>query len=448
MQAVIDQYELPESPGQLARKVSTSAVTGSAEIDVTASDPDAERAAFLANGVAQELVESRPMSRGSDLPSVVDRYILDVQSDIERSQARRQELLALPFLTPELRAELDEIENRVTSLRDTYASLAPFASTVGGTDTLVSLDPAVVPTAPSGTPPVYPGLLAAVAGLLLAAGLAFVVEYAKDSLRTQRDVEEAIGLPVLGTVEERKDDVRRGESSRLVALDYHDSPEAELYRSVRARIHLLSDAEPIRAILVTAVPGCDGKTSTAANLAVAFAQAGRRVTLVDADLYRPTLHFYFGLSNERGLSTLVTRPGTGIDDVMQPTMQVNLMLVAAGPPTPDPSGVLSSYQMRGYLEGLRETSDLLLVNGPMTSRSADATILASYLKQTVMVIRARGATARDVREARRSLAVANGDVIGIVLHRLIRGGRRTGNTSASGTQASRAELPSAVERPS
>ena len=140
-------------------------------------------------------------------------------------------------------------------------------------------------------------LLAAVSACSSPPGIAFVVEYLDDTVKNADAVQEASGLPTLGTIARMKGERSRSEIYRLAALLYPRSSVAEAYRTLRTNIEFASVDAPIQTLLVTSsIPG-EGKTITAANLAVVFAQAGRRVLLVDADLRKPGVHCVFDLPN-------------------------------------------------------------------------------------------------------------------------------------------------------
>ena len=161
------------------------------------------------------------------------------------------------------------------------------------------------PTAPIAPRPLYDAGLAAVAAFLLATAAAFVARYLNDSIHDTADLHEVLGLSALGTIAKMRGDARRPQMYRLATIVYPHSQVAEAYRTLRANIEFAAGGTPLRTLLVTSAIPREGKTVTAANVAVAFAQAGRSVVLVDADVRDPALHAIFNLQNSRGLTSIL-----------------------------------------------------------------------------------------------------------------------------------------------
>lgn len=207
-------------------------------------------------------------------------------------------------------------------------------------------------------------------------------------------------------------------STRWPPSSTPDQEIAEAYRTLRTNIEFTSVDEPIQSLLVTsAMPG-DGKTVTAANLAVVFAQAGRRVLLVDADLRKPGAHLVFDLPNAHGLTTLLRSDEVGLDAIAQVTEQEHLRVLTTGPLPPNPAELLGSQRMRLILERLKAGGDLLIFDSPPLQAVADSAILGSFLDGTLFVIDAGHSHRRSVRQARETLARAGANVLGAVLNRV------------------------------
>ena len=419
IEAVIESLGLDTPVDALQQRVRADAPLDSTLLTISAQDQDAERAAAIANALAQELVAASPAIQGRqvEFQASIDANLAATQAQIEATQARVEALTEVPQRTPEQEAELDTLQGRLASLQATYASLLGFAS--GSASSLVSvIEPAVAPPTPISPRPLINALVAAIAGLLIAAGVIAVAEYLDDTIKDPEGVQEIAGLSTLGTIPRMKGDRGRGEMYRLATLLYPRSGVAEAYRALRTNIELAAVDAPIRALLVTSSTPGEGKTITASNLAVAFAQAGRRVILVDADLRRPGAHVMFSLPNSHGLTTMLRSTDVGLDDVLHDTEQANLRVLTTGPLPPNPAELLGSQRMGSILERLTAAGDLLIVDSPPLGAVTDAVILSSALDGTLLVIDADRSRRRSVRLGREALARADSNVLGAVLNRV------------------------------
>jgi capsular exopolysaccharide synthesis family protein len=202
-------------------------------------------------------------------------------------------------------------------------------------------------------------------------------------------------------------------ASDLVTLANPRSAAAEAYRTLRTNIQLSSIDSPIRALLVTSASADEGKSTTLANLAVAFAQAGQRVVIVDSDLRRPSLHTIFGVANERGLTTMLLE-----DDAPAPLVETSvpgLRLLASGPIPPNPSELLGSKRVEQAIERLRADADLLLFDAPPVLAVSDAAVLSRRVDAAMLIVSA-GRTKRDhASRARQQLERAGARLLGVVL---------------------------------
>lgn len=191
--------------------------------------------------------------------------------------------------------------------------------------------------------------------------------------------------------------MRNAVAESLISRMDPRAPEAEAYRELRTSIQFSSIDRPIRSIVVTSSGQDEGKSTTAANLAIAVAQVGRRVILCDADLRRPCLHALFGLPNHLGLSSVVL--GAPLEEALQHTEVGDLLLLASGPVPPNPAELLGSQRMESVIEDLARRADYVVFDTPPVGLVTDGAELASRADLTLLVI-SSGKTRRD--EARRA----------------------------------------------
>jgi polysaccharide biosynthesis transport protein len=292
------------------------------------------------------------------------------------------------------------------------------------------VEKALPPSAPFR--PSYPLnlLLALLLGGGIGLGGAFVAEYVDRSLRTPEQVEQYIGVPGLGVIPSvgearsrtygpKSSRKAKGESpsSQSIELFPHEhvrSGVAEAYRALRTSL-LLSKPGGARCILVTSAVPLEGKTSTAANLAVVFGQLGRRVLLIDADLHKSRLHEVFHISNRAGLVSLVAE-NIRSEDVVEVTRVPGVFLIPAGPNSPNPSALLSSDRMTEFLDLARKNFDFVIIDTPPVIPVADALILAPQTDGVVLCVKAGRTPRNQVAQACESLLQAKATVLGVLLN--------------------------------
>jgi capsular exopolysaccharide synthesis family protein len=308
------------------------------------------------------------------------------------------------------------------TLRSTYATLLSFTS-ASASNLLSVVEPAVASPDPISPRPLLNTVLAAVLGLLIAIRFIAVTEYLSDAVKDPDDVQAVTGLSTLGTIARMKGNGDRSEIYQLAALLYPRSGVTEAYRTLRTNVEFASVDARIQTLLVTSSMPGEGKTVTAANLAVVFAQAGQRVLMVDADLRQPGVHRVFDLPNAHGLTTLLRRDDVSLDVVLQKTEQDNLRVLTTGPLPPNPAELLGSHRMREITDRLKAEADFVIFDSLPLQAVTDSAILSAFLDGTLLVVDAGRSRRRAVRLAREALERADATVIGAVLNRIPVGAR-------------------------
>ncbi|HMD87476.1 MAG TPA: polysaccharide biosynthesis tyrosine autokinase [Terriglobia bacterium] len=289
------------------------------------------------------------------------------------------------------------------------------------------------------TPPVHPirpnkgrniaaGLMV---GLILAITLAFVQEALDSSVRTTEEAERLVNAPALAVIPSEADGYRRkqGVADRalstagpngvgLAVLKRPSSPLAEAFRSLRTSVLLSTAPRPPQTLLVTSAQVGEGKTSTACNLAMSFAQRGGPVLIVDADLRRPSVAKTLGVSNEKGLSSFLTGAHSLDDVLIQYERVPNLWVLPAGPRPPDPAELLSSHMMEATLKDFMKRFTQIVIDSPPLLLVTDAVVLSAMVDGVILVV-ASGTTARGaLARAHRILENAGSRVLGMVLNKV------------------------------
>lgn len=414
---VIERLSLRDTPDQLATRVSASTAADGALLTIAARDGDPDRAAALANALAEELIAATPAVQGqqTDILESVNEDLRAIQTDLKTAQAEIESLTGLANRTAAQENRLDTLRGRVISLRSTYVALLSFAPATAS-NLLTIIQPAVAAPAPIAPRPLLNALLAAVVAFLVVSAAVFVFEYFDDAIKDPDEVEEEIGLPTLASIERMRGGNDRRPIYRLAALLYPRSAAAEAYRALRTNIEFAAVDGPIRTLLVTSAVPSEGKTVTAANLAVVFAQAGRRVLLVDADLRKPGVHEIFAIGNDEGLTDLLRSDDVRLASIARPTEQKNLHVLTAGPHAPNPAELLGSQRMKSVLPSLAEGYDIVIFDSPPLEVFTDSAVLSASLDGTILVVESRRGRRTQIRAAREALSKANAHLVGVVLN--------------------------------
>ena len=202
---------------------------------------------------------------------------------------------------------------------------------------------------------------------------------------------------------------------RLITVSDSRSILAEQFRTIRTNIKFSVPEENLKTILVTSsVPG-EGKSTNAANLGVVFAQEGKNVLIVDADLRKPTLHYTFGIFNTVGLSTVLSKQNE-ISCAIQETPIVGLFVLPSGPIPPNPTQLLSSKTFATFLEEMKKSYDIIIFDTPPLLSVSDAQILSNQCDGTLLVVHSGVAEKKDVLMAHSVLTTSKGKVLGVVLN--------------------------------
>jgi polysaccharide biosynthesis transport protein len=269
-------------------------------------------------------------------------------------------------------------------------------------------------------------------GMILGFFLPWLREQLDSTIKTPDDVEETMEITCLGLLP----DVAAGENKRPyyarrrrrplplapaashMELFAHEQPLsglAEAARSLRTNLMFMNPDRPFRKLLVTSAAPAEGKTTVACSIAIALAQGGQRVCIVDADLRRPRLHRIFDRIGDAGITNVLIGDAT-IEDVARPTAIKNLWSVPSGPIPPNPGDILHSDRLRKFLEELGERFDRVIIDSPPLVAVTDAAVLSKDVDGTVYVIRAFKTTKQLARQGLRALKDVGAPIAGAVLN--------------------------------
>nr|WP_226528051.1 CpsD/CapB family tyrosine-protein kinase [Metabacillus niabensis] len=193
------------------------------------------------------------------------------------------------------------------------------------------------------------------------------------------------------------------------------SPIAEQFRTIRTNIQFSNVDEELQTMIVTSSGPAEGKSTTTANLAVVFAQQGKRVLLIDADLRKPTVHYTFRTENHIGLSNVLTRQSS-LEEAVTLTAQDKLWVLASGPIPPNPSELLGSKGMKNLLEQAKDQYDVIILDTPPVLAVTDAQVLANLTDGVVLVVSSGKTEIDAAKKSKELLESAKAKILGVVLN--------------------------------
>lgn len=422
LEEVVANLGLDTDPDLLAQRVGVNAVRDTQLIVLTVEDIDPQRAADIANEIVAVFIQQNRELQSSRYSASIQSLELELaklQEDIDNTQSRLDELQSATV--PEELAERDRLQALLAQYRSSYATLLESyenvrlaeAQSTDSVSVAEEAQPKRLPVRPKTTLNIF---LGGMVGGLFAIGIALLLEQLDDTLKSTEEIEQLAGASTLGVIARIEGD---NPAEKLVTAKRPRSQVAEAYRVLRANIEFSLIDNGIKTVVVTSAGPIEGKSTSVANLAVAMAQAGKRIILVDTDLRRPTLHQLFEQSNARGITTaLIKQEGRSISDYLVPTGVRNLRLLPSGPLPPNPAELLGSQRMAELIENLRMRAELVLFDSPPLLAVADTTILASVCDATLLVVLAASTKADSLRKATEQLAQSGTRLLGVILNRV------------------------------
>ena len=303
--------------------------------------------------------------------------------------------------------------------------------TVAGTrpDNLKISSPAVTPGGPIGPNRSRNIMVAFLLSLMSGIGLAFLLDYLDDSIKSSDDIGRHLGLPTLATIPFTSGSEKRrlnqgsvgngvGDSSSLALITTGDNRSAmvEAYRHLRTSLLFSSAGKPPQTILITSAQPSEGKTTTAINTAITLAQSGAEVLIIDCDLRRPRLHKHFGVANVNGLTSYLSSEKNP-ESLIQTTRDLpNLKVITSGPIPPNPAELLSSNEMKNLLQYLKGNFKHIIIDSPPAIFFTDAAILSMIVDGVVLVTLAGKSSIYLTRRFKQRLASIGARIYGVVLN--------------------------------
>ncbi len=437
------------------------------DIDKQISQAETEKAQLLVKYTPEYFAVREKDEQIGKLKETKEKTEKEVSQIIERDQ-RKIEKDAISGALVGLRSQLESAQNRENQLRATYMNQMSVANVQGQAETQLTtlkrgietnrglLDTyvqrqkqleltisseqptnisitshAVTPGSPIGPNRTRNIFIAFLISLAAGIGLAFLLDYLDDSIKTSDDIGRHLGLPTLALIPHTTDvDRRRGNfsllpgktgeasngSTALVALEDNRSAMAEAYRHLRTSLLFSSAGKPPQTILITSSQPAEGKTTTAINTAITLAQSGADVVIIDCDLRRPRLHKHFGVANVHGITSYLS--GDKQPDSLLQTCQglPNLKIITSGPIPPNPAELLSSNEMKNLVQFLRGNFKHIIIDSPPSVFFTDAAVLSMIVDGVVLVTLAGKSSIYLTRRFKQRLGSIGARIYGVVLN--------------------------------
>ncbi|RIK10355.1 MAG: hypothetical protein DCC49_03545 [Acidobacteria bacterium] len=424
------RLQLNVPPEAIQARVTAQVLGQTSIIRVRARDASASLARDIANGVSATYIDLR---RKSALDSFAQQAN-DLQQKVDEATAELQQRDAeLADAISKTRGEKTSdtgsqaLVATLTNRREQAAAVQSFWKTALDklqiqsnlqTSSAETVAPATLPTAPVEPKLSRKVIFALTIGILLGAGIAFLVEYLDDSLRSKQDAEKAFGAPILGMIP-RAQSWNDRRSAMLLSVKDPASTTAEAYRSVRTNLQFSLLDSGSRVVLVTSPSASEGKSTTAANIAVVLAQSGKSVIIVDCDLRRPRVHKFFELRNTEGVTTAILAERPLVDLLQRPRIAgapPSLLALTSGPIPPNPADLLGSARVSELIETLGTLADYVVIDSPPIVPLSDAAVLAPKTDGAIIVAKAGQSSRRASAQAAEKLDAVGAELLGVVLN--------------------------------
>jgi succinoglycan biosynthesis transport protein ExoP len=434
---VVESQSTRQAAAQLLKLTSVPPASASQSgttnvVDISVKSTDPVFAAQVANAYANAYIQSQQVQALNSLLSAesqINARISALTIQINALQTRfntitNSEISATPSVSQS--AQLASVTSQQTALvtqaatfKQQLAQLQLDANLTTGGGQLVT--PATTDLHPVSPHKVRDAILALLVGLLLGFGLGILRDFQDDRIRSEEDLRRSVGgLPALGLIPEIGTWRDRG-TPALVSIDAPNSNAAEAYRTLRTSLQFMALDHPIRTLAITSPLSNEGKTTTAANLAVTMAKGGRRVIVVGLDLRKARLHHFFGLDSDIGFTSVLVGEASLSDALQRVPNQDGLWLLAAGPLPPNPAELLASPAAAELLELLTEEADIVIIDTPPVLPVTDAAVVAARVDAVLLVAAAGRTNRRDAGRAVELLARVDAPLVGVVVNGISQG---------------------------
>jgi len=408
----------------------------------------------VAQGYVKQQVEEKlyiPKELLQFFPEDADKIQVDTAYGQLQQVSQQDVAKTLPSvvndpLIRQLNAKAAEAEARLLNLRETYKSKHPKVVEAKSTlkfikdrikieiDTIVRnlkttltsqlqvtnvriLKQATVPDRPVGPKRMQMVLMTALGAFALCAGIVFGIDFMDDSIKGQEDIERFVQLPFLGNIPLFKEKIKDLHQKAFFVHYKPLSDVSECFRFIKVAINFSGAPGSLKCILLTSSVPSEGKSLVSANLISSFLRDGEKSLLVDADLRHPTAHLLTNTDNLKGLSNYLAT-NMEFEEVVQKSPIPQLDVIAAGPLSPNPTELFSSYRMENFIREAKSRYDRILIDSPPVVGLADSLVIGTKCDGVIFLIQARHISRNLIKKAKQRMLETGLKVLGVIINKV------------------------------
>lgn len=416
MEKTISELSLQMSPQELADMITVEEIQNTQLIRLSVVSTNPQLAARIANTVIKIFsseIQEQQTQRFALSKSSLETRMADIENQIDDFGNQLQNTTS--------DEDIDRIETKITQYQGIFSTLLNSyeqirLSEAQTTTSVTLIEPANIPSETFRPRVLMNTALAGLTGFLLTAGVIFALEAMDDTIKTPDDIKQRLDLPVLGIIDSFPQDDNNG--GGLIPVKMPRSPIAESFRTLRTNVQFASIDRDLKSLLVTSAEPTEGKTTITANLAVVFAQSGRKTVVIDADLRRPNLHRKFDISNFVGLTSILYRQidqqFNSEDKILKSPID-NLQILTSGELPPNPSEILASEKMKCLIEKIKADNDILIIDSPPVMVVTDAVVLSPLVDGVLIVVAPGKTTFAAAKSMIEQLQRSKARILGVVI---------------------------------
>jgi succinoglycan biosynthesis transport protein ExoP len=424
LEEVITRLDLHVHPQDLDGTITVEALMNTELIKISVESDRPQEAAAIANTLGTLLVEQGQKmyyGQGKSAREILQEQVTVLEDQLRQDRALLATLsVSTPSSDQSQGPSIQDLTAKIGSEEQTYAMLLTQydqarVDEAMRANSISIVEPAIVPEEPSKPRVKLNMVLGALVGLMGGIGLAFLFENLSPSINSAHDFEAIAGAPLLGRVPRLQ--IREGAWQETIPLNKGNvKPHtSEAFRVLAASTLALISDEHLKTVLISSAEPNAGKSTILANLAVAIAETGRQVIVVDGDLHHPRVHRIFGLVKTPGLTDVILDPSQ-LAAALQQTKMNRIRAIVSGSMQPDPGVLLNAPAMPEIMSKLAEEADVVLWDGPPLQVAADAALLARMVDGVMLVAKRSQTERNEFQAACQQLADVKAKLLGIIVN--------------------------------